>query len=217
MRCPLGDQLADHRSVSFPERPSLRSTRRCALRPSASASQSSGSYSEEPKCRNAICDPSGDTTPSCASSSSICGPPPRIDTLQIFAFFCGLQALVSSRCVLSGYQLVGTPSKPIDSTNGLVSPPSMSRIYTPVSSEYATYLPSGGITAPVTGTSGGLAVMRCATGCRPAAGRSHQASPTPSASRARPATARCQSRILFRQNGGSLSRGSAVVSSSTTE
>ena len=91
--------------------------------------------------RKAMWDPSGETTPELADSTTLCKAPPRIEARQMSLDWgvrisgptkgsCGLK----SRCIPSGYQLVGAHSWPAGSGNGWVSPVAISRKYTPVES-----------------------------------------------------------------------------------
>src|SRR5208283_3534934 len=111
MRRPSGDQVADHTVVVFPECSGPCAARRCGFRPSALASH--GCRKSTSSRKNKICKPSGETVPCSASSSNICGSPPNIDTFQILAVCCIPSPLLTNKCVLSGNQLVGPPSKPL--------------------------------------------------------------------------------------------------------
>src|SRR5262252_2771932 len=92
--------------------------------------------------KNAILEPSGEIAASLAFSISCCGLPPNIEIFQRLGPSCAAPAEVNNKCVPSGNQPMGKALKPLGNCSGRTSLVSICRMYTPVVSEYATYLPS---------------------------------------------------------------------------
>src|SRR5678815_438992 len=80
--------------------------------------------------RKAICDPSGDTAGDVASSVSLRGAPPIMETFHKPGGSFGAATQIATRCVPSGNQLAGRALNPAGNGAGWTSPVAISVSYT---------------------------------------------------------------------------------------
>ena len=109
-----------------------------------------------------IWEPLGETAASQPSSINFCGLPPRIESLQIKRACSFISDhSTKTRSVLSGNQLSGLGSlNSLGNANRRTSAVSIWRMYISPGVSYASYLPSGEITAQTIGASDELVVIR---------------------------------------------------------